>query len=100
MTSFNYDDDGDDGDGDDGDVVDGTGERCGCCPWNSGRCGLGRGCGISQHNKKLFVSEVKSTNDRMSIWQLAWKELLHSASVPFEEAHVNWKKNAKKAAWR
>jgi len=62
MTSFNYDDsdsDDDDGDGDDGDVVDGTGERCGCCPWNSGRCGLGRGCGISQHNKKLFVSEVK-----------------------------------------
>jgi len=46
------------------------------------------------------ICVVCSTNDRMSIWQLAWKELLHSASVPFEEAHVNWKKNAKKAAWR
>jgi hypothetical protein len=37
----------------------------------------------------IFVSEVKSTHDELSIWQRLWIKLLRSARVHFEECRVN-----------
>jgi hypothetical protein len=40
----------------------------------------------------VLVVIITSTNDRLSVWQLAWIEIFRAAGVPFEESRVNWKK--------
>jgi hypothetical protein len=39
--------------------------------------------------ESIFVSEVKSTHDELSLWQKLWIKLLSSAKVHFEECRVN-----------